>query len=173
MVSQTVVGWMLDVSQDHDTDNIVILIKLQEDNKVISFKQRVCEYVFYILPKSRSAGEDLIQQLSTYDQLIKRIFWDEKYIDLSDKNKTRLIVISLDDSGKQDYKRLIKKLEMDSRVSALYNTEPSKLRKQTSILSKQTTSEKNLYDIHDTEFDISAHVQKKIVSHCSQIKLSN
>jgi DNA polymerase elongation subunit (family B) len=125
MISQTAVGWILDISQDHDTDDIIILIKLQEDNKTISFKQILQGHIFYILPKSRSAGEVLIQQLSRYDHLIKRISWDEKYIDFIDKNKTRLIGISLDD--KQDYKILIKKLESDSRVSALYNTELSEI----------------------------------------------
>jgi DNA polymerase elongation subunit (family B) len=125
MAIQTAVGWLLDVSKDSDTNQIVILVKLQEDGRVISFRQKLHEHVFYILPKSCSAGEDLIQQLSRYDQLIKRIFWDEKYIDLVDKNKTRLIGISLDD--KQEYKILIKKLESDSRVSALYNTELSEI----------------------------------------------
>jgi hypothetical protein len=111
MARQTAVGWILDVSQDRDTDDIVILIKLQQDGKVVSFKQKLHEHIFYVLPKSHSAGEDLIQQLSRYDQLIKRIFWDEKYIDFVDKNKTKLIGIYLD--GKQDYKRFIKKLELD------------------------------------------------------------
>jgi hypothetical protein len=126
MVVQNAIGWILDVSKDSDSDVIVILIKLQKDGKVISFKQKLHVHVFYIIPKSRSAGEDLIQQLSRYDQLIKRIFWDEKYIDFVDKNKTRLIAISLDDN-KQDHKRLIKKLELDSRISALYNTELSEI----------------------------------------------
>jgi DNA polymerase elongation subunit (family B) len=125
MVIQTAVGWILDVSQPHNIDDIVLFIKLQ-DGRAISFKQKLHEYIFYVLPKSSSAGEDLIQQLSRYDQLIKRIFWDEKYIDFVDKNKTRLIAISLDDN-KLDHKRLIKKLESDSRVSALYNTELSEI----------------------------------------------
>jgi DNA polymerase elongation subunit (family B) len=130
MVIQTTVGWILDISQGHDTDDIVILIKLQEDGKVISFKQKLYEYIFYVLPKSRSAGEDLIRQLSRYDQLIKRIFWDERYIDLLDKNKTELIGISLSNIhsvDKRDYKKLIQILEHDSRVTALYNAELSVL----------------------------------------------
>ena len=130
MAIQTTAGWILDVSQDRDTDDIVILIKLQEDGQVISFKQKLHEYIFYVLPKSCSAGEDLIQQLSRHDQLVKRIFWDEKYIDLLDKNKTKLIGISLANNysvDKQDFKRLIQILERDSRVSALYNFELSEL----------------------------------------------
>ncbi len=130
MVIQTAIGWILDASQDHDTNNIVILIKLQEDGKVVSFKQRLYEYIFYVLPKSYPAGEDLIQQLSRYDEIIKRIFWDEKYIDLPDKNKTKLIGISLANTHstyKQDFKRLIQTLNSDSRVSALYNAELSVL----------------------------------------------
>jgi DNA polymerase elongation subunit (family B) len=125
MAIQTAFGWILDVSKDSGRNDIIILIKLQEDGKVISFKQKLYEYIFYVLPKSRSAGEDLIRQLSRYDYFIKRIFYDEKYIDFVDKNKTRLIAITLDD--KQDYQRLIKKLELDSRVSALYNTELSEI----------------------------------------------
>jgi DNA polymerase elongation subunit (family B) len=130
MVIQTAVGWILDVSQDRDTDDIIILIKLQEDNKVVIFKQKLHEHVFYVLPKSSSAGDDLIQQLSRYDEIIKRIFWDEKYIDLLDKNKTKLIGISLANTNpvvKQDNKRLIQMLESDSRVGALYNVELSEL----------------------------------------------
>jgi hypothetical protein len=127
MAIQTAVGWVLDVSKDNGSgsNDIFILIKLQEDGKVISFKQKLHEYIFYTLPNSLSAGEDLFKQLSRYDQLIKRIFWDEKYIDLDDKNKTTLIGIAISLDDKQDYKTLIKKLEKESRVSALYNTEPS------------------------------------------------
>jgi DNA polymerase elongation subunit (family B) len=129
MAIQTAVGWILDVSKDSGSDDIIILIKLQ-DGEVISFKQKLYEYIFYILPKSRSAGEELIQQLSRYDQLIKRIFWDDKYTDLLDKNKTKLIGISLANNysvDKQDFKRLIQILEHDSRVTALYNVELSEL----------------------------------------------
>jgi DNA polymerase elongation subunit (family B) len=130
MTIQTAVGWILDVSKGSGSDHIVILIKLQEDGKVVIFKQKLHEYIFYVLPKSCSAGEDLIQQLSRHDQLVKRIFWDEKYIDLLDKNKTKLIGISLANNysvDKQDFKRLIQILEHDSRVSALYNFELSEL----------------------------------------------
>ena len=87
---------------DYATEDINLLMKLQ-DGKVISFKQRLQEYLFYVLPKSYQAGQDLYQQLSRNDQLIKRIFWDEKYIDLQDKTKTSLIGISLDNYDRQDY----------------------------------------------------------------------
>ena len=94
MIIQTADGWILDVTQDYGTGDINLLIKLQND-KVISFKQKLKEHTFYILPKSHSAAEDLYQQLSRNDEVIKKIFWDEKYIDISDKNKTRLIGISM------------------------------------------------------------------------------
>lgn len=129
MVIQTAVGWILDVSKDGVSNDIVLLIKLQ-NGKAISFKQELHEHVFYILPKSHSAGEDLYQQLSRNDQLIKKIFWEEKYIDLLDKNKTKLLGISLVSTysaDKQDYKKFIQILERDSRVSALYNIELSEL----------------------------------------------
>ena len=124
MAIQTAVGWLLDVIHDYATNNINLLIKLQ-DGKVISFKQRLREHLFYILPKSYHAGQDLYQQLSRNDQLIKRIFWDEKYIDLQDKTKTSLIGISLDNNGREDFKILIQKLGHDSRVKSLYNIDIS------------------------------------------------
>jgi hypothetical protein len=124
MVIQTSDGWLLDVSHDYETDNINLLIKLQ-DGKLINFKQRLKEQTFYILPRSQLAAEDLFQQLSRNDQVIKKIFWNEKYIDLADRNKTKLIGITLENIQSQDYQRLIKKLGMDSRVRSLYNTELS------------------------------------------------
>ena len=116
MATQTAVGWILDVSHDYNTGDINLLIKSQDGN-VINFIQRLQEYLFYILPKSYQAGQDLYQQLSRNDQLIKRVFWDEKYIDLADKNKTRLIGISTNirDIQSQNYQAFIKKLRMDSR----------------------------------------------------------
>jgi hypothetical protein len=120
MTIQASVGWILDVSKDSDNSNdIVISIKLH-DNKIIRFKQRLHEHIFYILPKSYPAGQDLFQQLSRQDQVVKRIFWDEKYIDLQDKTKTHLIGISLAVNG-QDFEKLVQKLAHDSRVKALYN----------------------------------------------------
>ena len=127
MVSQTAAGWILDVSKDYVSNDIVILVKLS-DGKVAHFKQKLDERTFYILPKSYSAGEDLFQQLSRHDQLIKRITWDEKYIDLHDKNKTRLISIGLANTQKierQDFRMLIQKLNQDSRVKSLYNIDLS------------------------------------------------
>jgi hypothetical protein len=41
MARQTTVGWILDVSKDSDSDSIVVLIKLQEVGRVISFKQKL------------------------------------------------------------------------------------------------------------------------------------
>jgi DNA polymerase elongation subunit (family B) len=129
LFSQTTIGWILDVRKDYVSNIIVILIKLI-DGKVISFNQKINERTFYILPKSRSAGEDLLQQLSRQDQLIKQVFWDKKYIDLHDKNKTHLISISLANSQKaerQDFRLLIQKLNHDSRVKALYNIDLSEV----------------------------------------------
>ena len=126
LVNQTAVGWILDVSKDSVSNDIVILIKLV-DGKVISFKQRLNEHIFYILPKSKIAGEDLFQQLSRNDQLIRRIFWDEKFIDLQDKSKTNLIGISLDKNTQQDFKNLVQTLGRDPRVKALYNIDLSEV----------------------------------------------
>src|ERR671919_1937197 len=126
MVIKTAEGWLLDVSHDNSNDDINLIIKLQ-DGKVISFKQTLNENTFYVLPKSQLVGEDLFQQLSRNDQVIKKIFWDEKYIDLADKNKARLIGISTNILGNQTqlYRAFINKLRMDSRVCSLYNTELS------------------------------------------------
>ena len=113
MVIQTAVGWLLDVSHDNSNDDINLIIKLQ-DGKVISFKQKLNENTFYVLPKSQLVGEDLFQQLSRNDQVIKKIFWDEKYIDLADKNKTRLIGIStnISDIQTQIYRALTSKVRI-------------------------------------------------------------
>jgi DNA polymerase elongation subunit (family B) len=119
MAIQTAVGWILDVSQYEDSNEIIILIKLQ-DGKVIRFKQRLQERIIHILPRSYSAGQDLFQQLSRNDQFIKRIFWDEKFNDLQDKTRTSLIGISLSED-RQDFKKFVEKLRQDSRVKALYN----------------------------------------------------
>src|SRR5919106_2541559 len=124
MVIQNTEGWLLDVSHNYANDDINLLIKLQA-GKLISFKQKLKEHTLYILPRSYQVGQDLYLQLSRNDQLIKRIFWDEKYIDLSDRNKTKLIGISVTDIHSQDYRTFIKKLGMDSRVHSLYNTKLS------------------------------------------------
>ena len=124
MAIQKVVGWILDVTHAYSSNNINLHIKIQ-DGKVISFKQRFQEYLFYVLPKSYQAGQDLFGQLSRNDQLIKRIFWDKKYIDLYDETKTSLIGISLDSNDRQDFKILIQKLGHDSRVKSLYNIDLS------------------------------------------------
>ena len=126
MATQTAVGWLLDIIHDYATNNINLLIKIQ-DGKVISFKQRPREHLFYILPKSYHASQDLYQQLSRNDQLIKRIFWDEKYIDLQDMTKTSLIGISLDSNSQDNFKILIQKLGRDSRVKSLYNFDISSI----------------------------------------------
>src|SRR5919106_3799688 len=126
MVIQTADGWLLDVSHDNSNDNINLIIKLQV-GKVISFKQTLKENTFYILPKSQLVGEDLFQHLLRNDQLIKKIFWDEKNIDLADKNKARLIgiITNISDNQTPLYRAFIKKLRRDSRVRTLYNTELS------------------------------------------------
>jgi len=124
MVIQTADGWILDVTQDYGTGNINLLIKLQNNN-VISFRQRLKEYTLYIQPKSHSSGENLFQQLSRNDEIIKKIFWDDKHIDLADRNKTQLIGVALENIQSQDYQKFIKKLGTDSRVRSLYNTELS------------------------------------------------
>ena len=124
MVIQITDGWLLDVSHDYVTNDINLLIKLQ-DGKLVSFNQSLKEQIFYILPKSQPAAEDLFQQLSRNDQVIKKIFWDEKYIDLAHRNKTKLIGITLENIQSQDYQKLIKKFGMDSRVRYLYNNELS------------------------------------------------
>ncbi len=126
MVIQAIDGWLLDVSHDYESNNINLLIKLQ-DGKLTNFKQRLKEQIFYILPRSQPAAEDLFQQLSRNDQVVKKIFWDEKYIDLADRNKTKLIGITLENIHSQGYQIFIKKLAIDSRVRSLYNTELSML----------------------------------------------
>ena len=68
----------------------------------------------------------LFQQLSRHDQFIRQIFWDEKFIDLQDKTRTRLIGIGLS-IDKQDFKKLVQTLGHDSRVKTLYNIDLSEV----------------------------------------------
>jgi DNA polymerase elongation subunit (family B) len=124
MAIQIATGWLLDVLHDSNTGDISLLIKLQDD-RVISFKQKLKEHAFYVQPKSYSAGEDLFQKLSRNDEVIRRIFWDEKYIDILNRNKIRLIGISVTNMNPQDYQAFIKKLRADLRVRSLYNVELS------------------------------------------------
>jgi hypothetical protein len=147
---QTSVGWILDVSKDNDSNDIIISIKLH-DSKIIRFKQRLHERIFYILPRSYSAGQDLFQQLSRQDQFIKRIFWDDKYLDLQDKTKTNLIGISLA-VNRQDFEKLIQKLAHDSRVKALYNIDLDEVMQfiYTQLKISPTSKVKIEYD-EDTE----------------------
>ncbi|MGA7370169.1 MAG: hypothetical protein WBX01_13650 [Nitrososphaeraceae archaeon] len=56
MANQTVVGWILDVSQYDDSNEIIILIKLHDD-KVTGFKQRLQERIIY--------SQDLIRPVKT------------------------------------------------------------------------------------------------------------
>jgi hypothetical protein len=153
MVIQTADGWILDVSHDYATDGINLLIKLQ-DGKVISFKQRLKEYIFYVLPKSYQAGQDLYQQLSRNVQLIKRIFWDAKFIDLQDKTKTSIIGISLvTNADKHKFKIFIQKLQLDSRVKSIYNIDISDVMQfiYTQLKIPPTSKVKIEYNDDDTE----------------------
>ena len=147
---QTSVGWILDVSKDNDSNDIVISIKLH-DSKIIRFKQRLHERIFYILPRSYSAGQDLFQQLSRQDQFIKRIFWDDKYLDLQDKTKTNLIGIGLV-VNRRDFEKLIQKLAHDSRVKTLYNIDLTEVMQfiYTQLKIPPTSKVKIEYD-EDTE----------------------
>ena len=152
MVIQTIDGWLLDVSHDYESNNINLLIKLQ-DGKLIGFKQRLQECLFYVLPISYQAGQDLFGQLSRNDQLIKRIFWDRKYIDIHDEIKTSLIGISLDSNDRQDFKILIQKLGHDSRVKSLYNIDLSNVLQfvYTQLKIPPTSKVKIEYDDDDPE----------------------
>jgi hypothetical protein len=124
MAIQTATGWLLDVSHNSVTNDINLLIKLQ-DNRVINFKQKLKEHIFYILPKTTSDGEDLLQQLSRNDEVINKLFWADKYVDLADRNKTRLIGLDIADIHSREYQTFINKLATDSRARSLYNTELS------------------------------------------------
>jgi hypothetical protein len=121
MAIQTETGWLLDVSHDYDTD-IKLIIRLQ-NSKLIRFRQRLKEHSFYIQPKTVPDGEDLFQQLSRNYEVIKKICWTDKYVDLADRNKTRLIGVDVVDIHSHDYQTFINRLATDSRVWSLFNTE--------------------------------------------------
>ena len=118
------VGWFFDVSIERD--QVVIWIKT-EDKKIIRLRDSY-RPSFYILPRNEYDGLCLFQILSRQQDIVTKVSWDEnKITDLFDYDctdrKKQLICVQL--QSIRYYSLLLKKLEKDSRVKHLYNTDLS------------------------------------------------
>ena len=111
------IGWLLDVSIDNDHATLWIktehgqILKLRD-----SYRPR-----FYILPRNEVDGLHLFQILSREEEISVR--WEEdKHTDLFDsKKQTKLIYVQL--RSLRYYQPLLKKLEGNSQVKQLFNTD--------------------------------------------------
>jgi DNA polymerase elongation subunit (family B) len=111
------IGWLLDVSIDND--HVRVWIKT-EDGQILKLKDSY-HPGFYILPRNESDGLHLFQVLSREEEIAVR--WEEdKHTDLFDSKKTRkLIYVQL--RSLMYYQPLLKKLECDSQVKQLFDTD--------------------------------------------------
>ena len=112
------IGWLLDVSIDND--HAILSIKTEEGGQILKLRDSY-RPGFYIIPRTESDGLHLFQALSREEEIAVR--WEEnKPTDLFDSKKTRkLIHVQL--RSLRYYQPLLKKLENDYRVKALFSTD--------------------------------------------------
>jgi DNA polymerase elongation subunit (family B) len=112
------IGWLLDVSIDNDL--AILSIKTEGDGQILKLRDSY-HPGFYILPRNDSDALHLFQILSREEEIAVR--WDEdKHTDLFDSKKTRkLIHVQL--RSLTYYQPLLKKLQYDSQVKQLFNTD--------------------------------------------------
>jgi hypothetical protein len=111
------IGWLLDISIDN---NHAILSIKTEEGKILKLRDSYYP-AFYILPRSEVDGLHLFQILSREEEIAVR--WEEdKHTNLFDSKKTRkLIYVQL--RSLMYYQPLLKKLESNSQVKQLFNTD--------------------------------------------------
>jgi DNA polymerase elongation subunit (family B) len=118
---ETCVGWLLDLYVEDD--KTVIWIKTQK-GKVLKF---IDDYnpCLHILPKTEYDGKQLFRILPQQIDIVTKISWEHKRINLFDyydgTSKKKLIFVALD--SVRNYKHILRKLEKDSRVKQLFNTD--------------------------------------------------
>ena len=114
------VGWLLHVSIEQD--KAILWIKTQ-DKKTLRLTDSYQPF-FYILPRNEYDGNYFFHVLSQ-QTIIKRIRWEEnKSTNLFEEySKRKLLVVTTE--SVQSYKVLLKKLEGDSRVNQVFNTDLS------------------------------------------------
>lgn len=119
MVSNCI-GWLFHVSIEQD--KALLWIKT-EDKKVIRLTDSYQPF-FYILPRNEYDGTFLFHILSQ-QSIVKKVSWEEnKSTNLFEKySKKELICVTSE--SVQSYEVLLKKLEKDSRVKQVFNTDLS------------------------------------------------
>jgi DNA polymerase elongation subunit (family B) len=111
------IGWLLDVSIDNDHGTLWIKT---EDEQILKLRDHY-HPGFYVLPRSESDGLHLFQILSREEEISVRLE-EDKFTDLFDtKKQTKLIHVQL--RSLRYYQPLLKKLEGDSQVKQLFNTD--------------------------------------------------
>jgi DNA polymerase elongation subunit (family B) len=114
------IGWLLDVSIEHD--KAVIWIKTT-DRKILKLADSYNPSI-YLLPNNESDGLQLLQVLSQ-QPTIKKVKWEEgKFTNLFDYASRKKLICVFPESI-QYYTPLIKRLEKDRRVKQLFNVDLS------------------------------------------------
>ena len=114
------IGWLIHVSVEQD--KAVLWIKT-EDKKILRLVDSYQPF-FYILPRNEYDGTYLFHVLSQ-QTAVKKVRWEEnKFTDLFEKYSKRNLICVFPESV-HSYTTLLKKLEKDSRVSQIFNTDLS------------------------------------------------
>ncbi len=113
-------GWLLDIYIEQD--KAILWIKTV-DKKILRLTDTYQPF-FYILPRNEQEGQYLFHILSQ-QSAVKKVSWEEnKFTNLFvEYSKSKLICIFLE--SVQYYSALLKKLEKDSRVKQIFNTDLS------------------------------------------------
>jgi DNA polymerase elongation subunit (family B) len=114
------IGWLFHVSIEQD--KAILWIKT-EDKKILRLKDSY-QPSFYLLPRNEYDGTSLFHILSQ-QTIVKKVSWEEnKSTNLFEEySKKRLICVTSE--SVQSYAVLLKKLEKDSRVKQVFNTDLS------------------------------------------------
>ncbi|MCP8308407.1 MAG: hypothetical protein H3Z54_06895 [archaeon] len=107
-------GWILDVYVEGDE---AIIWLRTEDGKIIKLRD---EYhpSFYILPKTAEQGEQLLSSLKD-EPSIRKVEWADKYTNLSDQKRKRLIHVILNSTA--NYRHTVKRFENLEYVKELFD----------------------------------------------------
>jgi DNA polymerase-2 len=113
-------GWLLHVSVDQD--KAILWIKT-EDKKIFRSIDSYQPF-FYMLPRNESDGNYLFHVLSQ-QTIVKKVEWEENRSTnlFEEYSKKKLICVTTE--SVQSYKVLLKRLEEDSRVKQVFNTDLS------------------------------------------------
>ena len=113
------IGWLFDVTIEQN--RVTLWIKTIDENILkLTDTYKPC---FYVLPKNERAGAELFHSLSQQPK-IKDVEWDNKLTNLFDKHEMKKLIFVYPESIYY-YKILSKKLQDDTRVAQLFNTDLS------------------------------------------------